>query len=239
MLAFAVVTLAVLFVLAIYTAGMRDYAHSETAARAFRLAQGRLELLMICPMGSVTTSSGSFAAPDAEFSYQIDAAPHLGALHNLDVKVTVRHDPTHIARSLCAVRAPSLTPPGYRAFLGHACPTCHRLSQTSFNRPDFNSVLVGPTLGKMSGSDGALEVYRGLYGSDNSYFAASLTADQFFRDSVRTPERFVPKPYRYDLDDPHSTQMAGAFNSPSHQEYLTNQELGELYTWLESMPGGH
>lgn len=214
LLAFLLLTLSVLFVMAMYTSGIRDYARINAALTGFSLAKGKMETLMTCNLSQLTAASAYFPDANADFFYNVDVASFAGDVKKVTVTVTHR---SGVTRSLSGLRAPNSTPQGLRVFMAHNCNSCHEVPGANLTFTGENA-LQGPGLGNL---DLAVASYEALHGNQWADSRAYL------EHSVRQPDAFLAPGFEH------------AYMEPYTEQHLEPAEVDAIYEWLQSLPPGH
>jgi mono/diheme cytochrome c family protein len=214
LLAFLLITVSVLFVMAMYTTGIRDYGRIDAALTSFSLAKGKMETLMACDLPQLTAAAGYFPDSHADFSYNVDVAGFGGDVRKVTVSVTHR---TGVTRSISGLRAPNSTPEGLRVFLAHDCFSCHQVPGANLTFSGENS-LQGPSLGNL---DGPLATYEAVYGDQWTDSRAYL------EQSVRQPHSFL------------APGFPNAYMQSYTEEHLEPAEVDAIHQWLQTLPSGH
>lgn len=214
LLAFLLMTVSVLFVMAMYTTGIRDYGRIDAALTSFSLAKGKMETLMACDLAQVSSAAAYFPDANADFFYNVDVATFAGDVKKVTVSVTHR---TGVNRSISALRAPNSTPEGLRVFMAHDCFSCHQVPGANLTFSGENA-LQGPSLGNL---DAPLATYEAVYGDRWADSRAYL------EHSVRQPEGFL------------APGFPNAYMQSYTEEHLEPAEVDAIHQWLQTLPPGH
>ena len=212
LLAFLMLTISAIFVMAMYTTGIRDYTRMGDVQKSFNLAQGKMEALMNCPLDQVVAAQSYFEGPDSDYFYRVDVN-NFGS-DGKRVEVTVSKGP-HIRRSLSGLRAPNNTPRGLRVFLSKDCTACHQVPSANIQMSDPQAGMQGPDLGKLSPT---VENYKAIYGDLWSDSQAYLV------ESIHQPGVFLAPGFDQALMDNYTT------------ESISDDEIEAIHEWLESLP---
>ncbi len=122
MIAFLILVVAALFILALFMAGLGHYRHLDVVTTVDSLQQQLMDETMATPFAVLASRAGSFAAPFQDYSYDLDITTFSGTTERVSLTVT---GPGGTSRSMEGLRAPSALDPGMLVFIKHDCWTCH------------------------------------------------------------------------------------------------------------------
>ncbi len=124
LMAFFLLTLMTLFVIAMFIAGMRHYKRMDVTSTADALSQRLMDETMAAPMVNVTPRAGNFEPPFADYTYNLEVTNFSGTMDSLHLTVT---GPQDVVRTMDGMRGPPFLNEGMLTLIKYDCWQCHHL----------------------------------------------------------------------------------------------------------------
>lgn len=226
LMAFFLLTLMTLFVIAMFTAGMRHYKRMDITSTVDALGQRLMDETMAAPLSEVNSRAGNFEAPFADYAYNLEVNNFSGTMDKISLTVT---GPEGVARSMDALRGPPFLDPGMLTFMKYDCWTCHHLSSLPSAYQMGAGLGTGPDLDSVGWRAANERITDPLVVSIlTPILGHTPTAEEYVRNSIRESQTFHVAGYS-------PTDTSGYQMPVFDDDILPDYELDMIVNFLMSL----